>query len=468
LGLELLTQADYVLNACGRAVPPKGYRFVDLPRIIPYHQTVTAALATWQWEDENKNGILISFKQPTPIYTIITNIGPPLAPNGCGVQISIVGNTITINVQTGPSTITIGEGIALLNANPAFSVLATASALPGTNLALVWGAGDLFGENSSGGFSQPFPSQSRLENTSNTMFVVKGIMLSTDPVQFRLKWPNGRYWNQFPSNNPLVGFGADFPQGTGGNLYALDEEVYIEAGGRAAIELSGPNAAPVDVALWGCLRYLLKETGMGGAVVDNETCIIGYPDKAKNGQPNCLVGYPVSAGAKGKTGLITIPDPIQVLKERTRFPCWPNGNIMAPEFLLGNQCETDTPPGFTDEAFTFLSQAVSITAGGANQSYSNSIDVPGQDDVYIRRWRIISTWSEGAAGLPIVGLRSPTAYSVTGGDQIPLWLMYWVPMFPTLRMKAGTDLIFDVSVPGLVNTITVQLEFDAVKRRRIQ
>ena len=107
---------------------------------------------------------------------------------------------------------------------------------------------------------------------------------------------------------------------------------------------------------------------------------------------------------------------------------------MAPEFLLGNQFETDTPPGFWDEPYTFLSQVVTITAGGADQAYSNSIQVPGQDDVVIRRWRIISTWTEdGGAGLPIVGLRSPTGYSITGGDQIPLWLMYWVPMSPDFQ-----------------------------------
>jgi hypothetical protein len=36
LTLKLLTESDYVLNACGRLVPPPGYRFVDLTRIIPF------------------------------------------------------------------------------------------------------------------------------------------------------------------------------------------------------------------------------------------------------------------------------------------------------------------------------------------------------------------------------------------------------------------------------------------------
>lgn len=37
LRLKRLTEADYVLNVCGRPVPPKGYRYVDLPYVIPFH-----------------------------------------------------------------------------------------------------------------------------------------------------------------------------------------------------------------------------------------------------------------------------------------------------------------------------------------------------------------------------------------------------------------------------------------------
>lgn len=46
MGFELLTEADYVLDACGREVPPPGYRFVDLPRVIPFHSAVRATLGT--------------------------------------------------------------------------------------------------------------------------------------------------------------------------------------------------------------------------------------------------------------------------------------------------------------------------------------------------------------------------------------------------------------------------------------
>jgi hypothetical protein len=37
VSLKLLHEADYVLNACGRPVPPPGYKCVDLPRTISFH-----------------------------------------------------------------------------------------------------------------------------------------------------------------------------------------------------------------------------------------------------------------------------------------------------------------------------------------------------------------------------------------------------------------------------------------------
>lgn len=40
--LELLTQADFVLNACGRPQPPPGYRWVDLPRILAFQTLLPA------------------------------------------------------------------------------------------------------------------------------------------------------------------------------------------------------------------------------------------------------------------------------------------------------------------------------------------------------------------------------------------------------------------------------------------
>ena len=373
MGLELLTQAEYVLNACGRPVPPPGFKFVDLPRIIPFQSQYTR-------QGGNPEG-----------------------------EINLVG--------TGPT-------------------------------------------------------QNRVENTANTLFICKGIVLSTDPVSVRIKWPSGRFWNQFPSGDPNVSFAATvFPQGTGGNMYALDEPQAIERGGKIAIETSGINQGNVNIQFWGVLRYLLKDTGNGAGEIDSQTCIVGYPNQAKpDGPPVCLIGYPTPIAAlDGVSTLRMMPDPVEVLRHRSRFECWPNGNIQAPEFRLGNQCETDTPPGYWDESFTFFSQPIVATDAAA--SYNNFLAVPGTEDVIIRRWRAIVTWSEGAVGNPAIAIRTPNGYSLMGGDQIPIFLGYWFPVFPTLKVIAGGGLIIDVTdqnETGVHVNISVVIEFDAAKRRKIQ
>ncbi len=476
MGLELLTQADMVLNVCGRPVPPPGYKFVDLPRFIPFHHTPQgSSTATGFCYGAENGGVCFSSKNPGVQITL--NIVEGHA------SITVVGNTITISFGADANP-TINAFMTLWNATPAATALVLAQIgaccgpTPTPNTTPFYNSPDLIGQLlpiATTTFTEGWPTQDYFENTSNTLFICMGIMMQTDPVSVRIKWPNGRYWNQTPSGNQFLA-GANFPQGTGGNLYALDEPVVIERGGKVAVEMSGPNVGNVDVQLWGKLRYLLKDTG-GSGIVGDHTCIVGYPDSAKPaGPPNCIVGYPVKAGATLSGGAIKmIADPIEVLRSRQRFSCWPNGNIMAPEFRLGNQCETDTPPGSQDDSFTFFSGVTGTSTPtpyvipGGGQNYSNPIAVPGQDDVVIRRFRAITTWSGGATGIPVVQLRLPNGYSVTGGDQIPINLGYWIPVFPTLRLAAGTVLIVDLadSLQTDSGSINVVLEFDAVKRRKV-
>ena len=477
MSLELLTQADYVLNSCGRPVPPKGFKFVDLPKIIPFHHTpqATGAPPTITVLDELNHGWVLTGVNyvALPVYLSMTNTTAPttVTVTNTGTQINVA-----INISSfGPDELTNTAGVAKFNATPGFSAVmvasiynaGSASTIMPSNVfspVLFQAAGSVYV------FTEGWPTQDYLSNNSNTLFLCRGIMLQTDPVSVRLKWPNGRYWNQFPSGNPFLSAGACFPQGTGGNLYALDEEVPIEKGSKVAIEMSGPNVGNVDVHLWGVLRYLLKDNGPSSfAEVNGKTCIVGYPSQAQTqGPPACLVGYPVAGIPGSGSALIkTMPDPIQVLKYRRRFHCWPNGNIFAPEFRLGNQCETDTPPGCRDESYTFFSAPIVVPGGG--QNYSNPVAVPGQDDVVIRRWRASIVWNDGSTGTPVVQIRLPNGYSVTGGDQIPLNLGYWMPMFPTLRVATGTSFFLDVSdsLAGDGGSITVTFEFDAVKRRKL-
>lgn len=462
MALELLTQADYVLNACGRPVPPRGYKFVDLPRIIGYQAQVTA-LPWWQCPPAPDTTPpygefdVYSISDVNLMFTVTNDAETPF-------QVKVVGEQITLNIPADNTTLS--SVLALLNGNPAFAAVAYAvipAPFNGTEFAK-FPVTDVINN-----VGKPKTGQGRFENLSNTLFLARGIVLKTDPISVRIKWPNGRYWDQFPSGDPTTSTGSSsyvFPQGVGGNMFCFDDDIPIGAGEKVAVETSGVNTGTADIQLWGVLRYLLKDTGNELGTVGDYTCVVGYPQSAKaQGPPACVVGYPVSKSSKGQPGSFMMRDPVEVLKDRPRFNCWPNGNIMAPEFLLGNQCETFTPPGFKDESFTWFSNAVTLTA--PDQAFSQSIVVPGQDDLIVRRWRAIITWAAGASGNPVVGLRSPSGYSVTGGDQIPFNFLWWIPMFPTLRVRAGTLLIWDLSfITGAVGTVTVQLEFDGAKRRK--
>jgi hypothetical protein len=51
--LELLTQADLTLNNCGRPIPPAGYRWVDLPRVIAVQKVLPTATAQFVFRVQN-------------------------------------------------------------------------------------------------------------------------------------------------------------------------------------------------------------------------------------------------------------------------------------------------------------------------------------------------------------------------------------------------------------------------------
>lgn len=340
--LEMLREADYVLDSCGRLVPPPGFRFVDLPSIIPFH--------------------------------------------------------FDINVSGGDA-----------------------------------------------------PTQTRVANLSNTLFLCRGIAIPfSSGFGFQIKWPTGRYFNQFPFN-----FGSPFqiPVGQGGAMLALDVEVPLEPDARVGIEVSGQMMiAVVDIQFWGVLRYLLKATDSTGRA--DASCIVGYP----------TLGKSVSGG-----GLETIADPVWELERRPRFRCSPNQNIMAPELLLGDQ-RSETPAGWQDESFTFFSPP--ITCNLADQSFGNVVLVPGSDDVVIKRIRTMSVQPDAGSAVPVFAIRLPNGYSLTGGDLVPAPFLGWWPVFPSLRVQTGGRLIIDMAdiqavgagPPGIVTTF----EFDCVKRRRIQ
>jgi hypothetical protein len=343
VGLELIKEADMVLDACGRPSPPPGFKFVDLPRIINFSTFV-------------------------------------------------------------PS---LGEGGAA-------------------------GAATQF----------------RVTNNAKTLFICRGVGISGG-LAFRIKWPNGRFFNQ-NLFDPGSANADVAPVGRAGTMIALNAEQPIQKGARIGVE---HNAGTLDLEFWGCLRYLIKEVN-DGAEPPGVYCIMGYPSMARTQK---------SASWK----LQLIDDPITALEAIPRYMCGPNQNIMAPEVLLGvGPSPGETPVGCTDDSFTFFSTPTTFPVD--LNSYGNVVIVPGHDDVVLKRWRPVTTWDADTSGIPVVNMRLPNGYSVTGGDFMPM-VYDWMPFFPTLRVAAGTRIILDfAATQGTGDNITTQIEFEAVKRTGCQ
>jgi hypothetical protein len=271
----------------------------------------------------------------------------------------------------------------------------------------------------------------------------------------RIRWPDGTYFAQ----NPSTPEGDDsFPLGLGANMIALDQEREIMPAGRISIEYSGTTTGVTKISFWGMLRYLLKVTDSGA---DASACLVGYPT-AEQSKKNL-------AADAGK--LLMMPDPVEQIAAMPRVGCSPNQNIMAPEFLLGNQAGAETPLDREDETFTFFSPAISVAPG--QNLLGTAVIVPGADDVVIKSISPYITYVGPLSfAIPTIALRLPNGYSVMGGDQMPTNLLPGGgPMFPTLRVRPGDRLIVDVGNMNPNNSagaLVVVLQFDGVKRKLIQ
>jgi hypothetical protein len=167
MGLELLTQADMVLDNCGRPVPPKGYRFVDLPRIIPFHSTVpvaTAGVAASREFGDDESVILVTAVTPGVAGNniVVKLFGPPSSglPHNQPESVSVVGTTIAYNPATDAS------GNVIYNPPTQGTNLQMLNALNGSLQASALATFSLFsGPITASGFGK-IPSPGNLENGS--------------------------------------------------------------------------------------------------------------------------------------------------------------------------------------------------------------------------------------------------------------------------------------------------------------
>jgi len=257
----------------------------------------------------------------------------------------------------------------------------------------------------------------RIENKSRVPFLVRGLSVSGTVNPYRIWWSNGRNLEQLISAGSFTGKGA--------GMRTLQPEVSIDPGGKIIIE-AGPGAGTAYFYFWGVLRFPLM--------------------------------------AKGDEPEVYVPD----ISRSPRITGTQNQNIMAPEWLLGNQCTPETPPGFWDEPYTLYSAKIAnpittITVGVA-------VECPNDCDSFIvRNVQFNSVADAGVTGgVAAIQIRMPSGYSLTNGDYLP---QDWTgPLFPLLQVKGGGRILLDfgdMDATGAGN-ITTQVQFDGIKRRRLQ
>ena len=260
---------------------------------------------------------------------------------------------------------------------------------------------------------------SRIENKARVPFICRGVSVNGTVDPFRIWWANGRNLEQLVSVGNFVGRGA--------GLRTLQPEVAIDPGGKIIIE-SGPTngVGAAFFYFWGVLRFPLLAVG----------------DEPEIYTP--------------------------AISRAPRIPGTQNQNIMAPEWLLGNQCCPETPVGFWDEPYTLHSDPIKNPIGTTTVGFP--VECPLDADFFIVRNIQYNSVKDDAvsAGVAAIQVRMPSGYSLTNGDYLP---QDWTgPLFPLLVVEKGGRIILDVGdmdTAGAGNITTV-VQFDGVKRRRIQ
>lgn len=409
MSVELLQQADYLLSSCGRPIAPPGARWIDLPHCLTYRVQNNQTAVAFQIGTP-ANGITFASTAPPG-----TTVNISIVAGGGALTVVVSGQLVTITEAAGGSTM--NAIVAAVVASAAASALISATAfgdgtqiLNGTPWALTVIQGTAVGIGA---------AASRIENKARVQFIVCGLSVSGTVAPYRIWWANGRNLEQIVSSGSFTGAGE--------GLRVMQPEIVIEPGGKIIIESSG--AAMSGSALfyfWGVLRFLLYARG----------------DE---------------------------PEPYSPDTSRApRIPGSQNQNIMAPEWMLGNQCCPETPPGYWDEPFTLHSPKVANPIGTTTVGIAT--DVPNDCEFFVVRrieWNSVADMSV-TAGVSALQLRMPNGYSLTNGDFAP---QDWTgPLFPPMMVQGGGRIIQDfgdMDTAGSGNITTV-VRYDGVKRRKLR
>lgn len=243
---------------------------------------------------------------------------------------------------------------------------------------------------------------------------------NTEGIYWRMRYANGRYFQ-----NALTSHACAF--GLGSQRQVFDPEVEWKPGEKVYIELfnqtnagSPSNGYSVVIMIEGVYRFPLAGSGP-----------IAHP-----------------------------------LTDLARYRRGESQNILAPEFMFGS-CPSETPQGYRDEEFTYVSPLKDLLALTGQQVNNVATQIEAESDFIVREvWPNIPAATGG--GSVVVKMRREDGYTLSS-NFIPINSIQG-PMFRELRVKAGGTITHDAYVvdgsgaPG--STITFGLYFKGVRRFR--
>lgn len=265
-------------------------------------------------------------------------------------------------------------------------------------------------------YSRAIPTLSELTNGIvhrwKVPFILRAITAAALPREtqgtyWRMRFANGRYFqSQLTSHAMAFGIGS--------NRQLINPEVEWNPGEKVFIDLNtqqGVIGTPTTVAMMfeGVLRFPIT----GPASIANPL----YAD--------------IPNGANG---------------DAFRYFQGENQNILAPEFRFGASCPSETPPGYRDEEFRYVSPSIDLQTAGATISNTQTNIEPGSDFYMREAWPYFPGGANQGFGTVVCRMRRGDGYALSS-NFLPINTIQG-PVFPQLKIKATDSISFDAYVVG--------------------
>lgn len=292
------------------------------------------------------------------------------------------------------------------------------------------------------------PVVRRVSNQTGTIFYALGLAGSNSGLSFSLRWPSGR---SLQVRRVAVGeVGINFPLGQNNHQWCFESPVPVGPGDSITVDCPAGFGGSVDLQFWGFVRWLLTVDEAAGAGLD---C-------------NCLVGYPAGGGRIPAEAAAMLPGVAEV-QAHPRYSCDPVGqNLAATAVQLGNQAYDPEPCEF---------ETASVSLGYNEGVFDQRVIVPFIGLISITGIRLRVFWS---ANWPLdvssdiqYSIRMPDGFQITGTDQVSNAALGFTPVFPSIPVRSGDRLSFDLvnatigtSIEDATATVVIEFHGRRVKQ----